>query len=105
LLREVQEGRRDNQNIPQIILKVVEKLLEDKGAKAGNISRSYLQEVLETAIHRIVQTKEALSIPDSKEANNDDTLIPKSFYWGGAFHLAPESFKFPSVCLFSGWTH
>jgi hypothetical protein len=91
------QTRETLKELPNIVIAGVEKIIEDKGVCAGNITRDLLKDtirelVLETNTHW-------------NETPNTTTGAPtyQLHLWDGKLHALPQDFDFPSVDTLSAW--
>ena len=88
--------------LPQEVSEGIEKLLEDKGVTAGNITQTLLEEVLKKAVNDVVAATQTHSQATAPVESNTLPVHPVHF-WGGRWHLLPEDFQLPSVDVATGW--
>ena len=96
-------------SLPKIIIEAIDKMLEDKGVQAGNITREYLQNTVSTAIAGLTNfilahvRSPAMSPISNGNFSSTGATNFNVFQWGGKFRQLPESFEFPSVDIVSAW--
>jgi hypothetical protein len=85
--------------LPDVLTEKMSDLIEKKGVRAGNITHELLKETISDLIQ--------LHLTPQNEIQKGSHSKPDSAYemycWGGAFHVVPEDFRFPSVDALTAW--
>ncbi|ETV63859.1 hypothetical protein H257_19197 [Aphanomyces astaci] len=86
--------------LPTEICEGIEKILEDKGVTAGNITQSLLEKFLKDAEASVVSLTSA---SNSTTVEVTDESIPTRPVLGGRWHNLPEGFEMPSADVATAW--
>jgi hypothetical protein len=89
-------------NVPETVLQGVEKILEDKGALAGNITRDQVASTIRECISSELSLFKSLASTASSQPPHTNQSI-STYMWDGSFHRLPEAFKFPECDVLTGW--
>jgi hypothetical protein len=85
--------------MPNDIVNGLQRVLEDNGASAGNLTRENLRQVLLDTLSQV--GFQASNIESESPSANDSTKIHT---WGdGRFHLLPQDYELPKTDIFHGW--
>ncbi|KAF0742039.1 hypothetical protein Ae201684P_008889 [Aphanomyces euteiches] len=95
---QMENAQKTIQEIPALVAKAIEQLLEEKGIGSGNLTKTILEETLANAIRSIT----SLNPPRVEEQASRDVQLTM-FNWGGRWRRLPESFVLPAVDLALAW--
>ncbi|RHY51693.1 hypothetical protein DYB30_013928, partial [Aphanomyces astaci] len=88
--------------LPSAIRESIEQLLDEKGVTAGNITHAMLEQLLRDTVATIVSVEPANN-PSHSQVVEDMLPARPVHYWGGRWHLLPETFELPSVDVATAW--
>ncbi|KAH9149278.1 hypothetical protein AeRB84_007605 [Aphanomyces euteiches] len=95
-------NRESIEQIPDIILHRIEKLLDNYGLACGQLSKSVLESTLTHVLQNMgFQTNHNMS--PTRQQNEPIRRHAEVFTWGGAFHAVPRGFSFPLVDASAAW--
>ena len=98
LYRKQQETKDAVDKLPQTLFDGFSRILEEKGAAAGNVSREYLED----AIRRLLAEANLHPTPTAPQIVNE--AMPRNIHcWGGGLHYLPRDFDFPSIDPLGAW--
>lgn len=96
ILRDIKEILQNQMSITEEIVSEIDKLLEEKGVRAGNITpevlKSMISELMSTFQHSLTTTNTLSSSQSSEE-----------HHWGSLRYPVPDDFALPSCNLFMAW--
>jgi len=99
----LEKNERSISTMPTLIMNGIAQVIEDKGVKAGHITRDILESVLKSALSKICPTSSQESHDTAPPIRPTHANTIPVFSWGGKFHKLPDNFKFPSVDVFTAW--
>ncbi|EGZ29152.1 hypothetical protein PHYSODRAFT_471963 [Phytophthora sojae] len=77
----------------------MEKVLEEKGVAAGNITRELLRQEIKALLLEVGLRRTRSTEPTPASSGPTHTY----YSWGGKFHRLPKEFEFPSIDPLGAW--
>lgn len=99
LYKQLQQSNETIARLPDVLLSGFARVLDEKGAAAGNITRSTLEEIIRGLLAEAGLSAQPTQVTEEATTRQEHQV----YYWGNKFYLLPEPFDFPSVDPLTAW--
>lgn len=100
LYKKIDKMQLSIDQLPPVLLEGMSKVLEEKGVAAGNITKQILEDMIKGLLETVGLARGNTTSTRAANASDGGDLV---HFYGGKFHMLPQSFEFPQIGAFGAW--